>query len=213
MATNTKSTTADATKAQNLINGAQQSLLATSKLTILGVAMLVSAIITKIQGYLTLDQNVSQTLAAYRAAVAARKAAAPDRKQFIAGFIATLKAQFGPANPVLQTFGIAPPKARKQLTAEEKATAAALGKQTKSVRGPTGKVQRGKVTVQGAPGMVLVTATGQPVPGVTQGPTAPAVPAPNGSSTPAVSAPAVPAPASSNGTGGSNGSGSNGSAQ
>ncbi|MHB8418222.1 MAG: hypothetical protein ACYDCL_09110, partial [Myxococcales bacterium] len=81
--------------------------------------------------------------------------------------------------------------------AEEKATAAAQGKRTKTVRGPIGKNQRANVTVDGKPGMVFKTATGEEIPGATQGPIPPAVaPAPAPSSTPA-----EPAPANGSGNG------------
>ncbi|MHB8419269.1 MAG: hypothetical protein ACYDCL_14425 [Myxococcales bacterium] len=197
MSTKSKGVSAEVTKVQNLIAGAQKNLIATSNLVVLGATMLVSAIITKLQGYLTLEENVGTTQAAYRAAVAARKEQEADVKTFVDGFISVLKATFGPGNPVLQSFGIAPPKTRKQLTAEEKATAAAIGKQTKVVRGPIGKNQRANVTVDGKPGMVFKTATGEEIPGATKGPIAPAVaPAPAPSSTPA-----EPAPANGSGNG------------
>ncbi len=183
------SVTKEVSQAKALIAGAQQSLPAKTVLTILGVAITVPAIIAKLQTLLTLDLQVAQTYAAWRAAVAARKTAVPGLRSFMAAFVSVLKQQLGPRNPVLQTFGIPPPKARRQLTAEEKATAVALGKRTHGRRGPTGKRQRAAITVDGKPGVQLVDAQGNVVPGVTRGPIAPA-PAP------ADEAPAPAAPAS-----------------
>ncbi len=199
MATKSNGSSKEMSIVANLIKGATGSLAATSSLTVLGTAMLVSAILTKLQGYAALGSNVAQTYAAWRKAVADQKAAMPELRQFTSAFIAVLKQQLGPGNPVLQNFGIAPPKTRKQLSAEEKATSAALAKRTKKVRGPTGKVQRAQVTVEGKPGLQFVDPSGTPQPGLTRGPVPPAqLPA----DAPPVAEPAAPA---KNGSGPGNG--------
>ncbi|MHB8416939.1 MAG: hypothetical protein ACYDCL_02615 [Myxococcales bacterium] len=200
MGTKNHGSAADVTKIQNLVAGFEKSMVATSNFVVLGVSMLVSAIIIKLQGYLTLDANTKSTEAAWKAAVAAQRQAEAEAHTFVQSVTTSLKAFFGPGNPVLQTFGIAPPKQRKQRTAEQKATSAALAKRTKGVRGPVGKNQRAAVTPDGKPGMQFVDAQGNVVPGLAKGPTPPAAePTP----------PQEPPPAGSNG----NGNGSNGSSK
>jgi hypothetical protein len=107
-------------------------------------------------------------------------------------------------------------KAKAQPSAETKAVAVGLARETRAARGPTGKA-RAAITTQGKPGLVLVNPSGQPIPGPLAGPIPP------GSGTPAAvnlvpgsdgSSPAVtPTPAGSTAapstpsTGGPSGSG------
>ena len=200
MASKSNGSKADVSKATNLVAGAQKNLPTTSRFTILGVAMLVPAIIAKLQGFLTLDLQVAQTYAAWKAAVAAREAALPEAKAFIAAFIAVLRQEFGPGNPILPSFGIPLPKPRRQPTAEQKATAVALAKRTHGKRGPTGKRQRAAITVAGKPGMKLVDPQGNEIPGVTQGPIAPAG---GNDAAPGVTAPAAGTQPAAGGSGNS----------
>lgn len=79
-------------------------------------------------------------------------------------------------SPLLMDFGMKPASAKaKPRTASEKAVAAALAKQTKAVRGPTGKNERAATTAAGKPGLVLVSASGTPmaIPNGVVGPTPP----------------------------------------
>ena len=85
----------------------------------------------------------------------------------------SIKGQFGAGSPQLVDFGITPKKARPPRTAAEKAVSSALATQTRTVRGPTSKKARAAVTTQGKPGLVLVSATGTPIPGGIAGPTPP----------------------------------------
>ena len=131
--------------------------------------------------------------------MAAKKAGTAGTLAFLDGLETALKAAFGSGSVQLQDFGIKPPKAKKQLTVEEKALSVAAAKGTKKVRGIIGKNQRAAITTQGKPGLALVDAQGNVVPGALTGPTPP------GSGTPvAVNAAAVstaaPAPSSTPGS-------------
>jgi hypothetical protein len=63
-----------------------------------------------------------------------------------------------------------------QLTSEQMALKAAKAKLTRTARGTKGSKQKLAVTAQGQPGLVLVSATGEPMPGVLSGPSAPGIP-------------------------------------
>lgn len=110
--------------------------------------------------------------------------------------MAALKAQFGVGNPILTDFGINPKKPTAQRTAAEKAVSVALAAQTKAARGSNlGKKQKEAVTASGTPGLVLVSATGQPMASSVKGPTRP------GEAEPVDAAPGLSPSAPSTGSG------------
>ncbi len=183
-----------------MIAGFTKDFTAKMSLTVEGSAMGQPAILTQLGGIKTLLTNVDATRKALTAAVAAKKAGTPDAMTFLANLETALKAQFGSRNPVLQDFGIALPKTKAKPTAEQQAISVAARRQTRQARGTKGKKQALEIVAQGKPGLVLVTATGQPVPGALAGPVAPVVPA-------AVAAAPVEAPPS-NGAGGGPGASS-----
>ena len=135
-------------------------------------------------------------LATYAPATAARSAlkqALADRTQKVAAAhleVAQLKAYlqvaWGKGNPQLGAFGFEA-KARTPLTSEQSTLKTAQARLTRKARGTKGSKQKLGVTSQGQPGLVLVDASGTPVPGVLKGPSAPG-------GTPTAAAPAtVPA--------------------
>jgi hypothetical protein len=87
--------------------------------------------------------------------------------------------QWGKGSPVLAAFGfvVTQPKQKSSAT---KAIAAAKSLLTRQARGTLGARQKQAVTANGSVGLVLVNANGQSIPGVTQGPIPPALPANTG---------------------------------
>ncbi len=121
-------------------------------------------------------------LATYAPATEARSAlkqTQDDRTQKVAAArqeVVQLKAYlltaWGKGSPQLAAFGFEP-KARTPLTSEDSALKAAKAKLTRKARGTKGSQQKLEVTTQGQPGLVLVDASGTPMPGVVKGPSAP----------------------------------------
>ena len=180
-----------------MVAGFQKDFTAKQSLTVEGTAMLQPAILAQLKAELAVITDADDARNALAAKVAVKKAGAAGTKSFLSQLEAALKTAFGSGNPQLQDFGIAPPKAKKALTVEQKALSVAAAKGTKKARGIIGKNQRAKITTQGKPGLAVVDAQGNVVPGALTGPTPP------GSGTPAtVNAGTVVGspPASGNGT-------------
>jgi hypothetical protein len=158
--------------------GTTQNIVGKATVTVATVAMTAVQINAKLGQGDTLYAAVTAARAQLDTAMAAWKAAEPGLRAFVTAYIDALKGLFGVGNPVLKTFGIVI-KPRTKPSAETTAKAVALRKGTHAVRGPTSKKQRAAITTQGTPGLVLVSPTGQPIPGALAGPIPP------GSGTPA----------------------------
>jgi hypothetical protein len=161
-------------KLQTVRNATAAALPATSVLNLDGQSV-------KISDLLTILDSALATFPALDAAKAGLKQAQSDRTQKVAsaealvGFLKTyLVLNWGKGSPQLAPFGFTP-KARTPLTSEQMTLKAAKAKLTRTVRGTKSSKQKLGVTVQGQPGLVLVDATGTPMPGVLKGPTAPGV--------------------------------------
>ncbi len=169
-----------------MVAGFQKDFTAKQSLTVNGTSMLQPAILSQLAAELALLTATDAARTALATAVAAKKAGAAGTTLFLTQLEQALKSTFGTGSPQLQDFGIAPPKPRKQLTVEQKALSVAAAKGTKKARGIIGKNQRAAITTQGKPGLAVVDAQGNVVPGALTGPTPP------GSGTPVtVSAAAV----------------------
>jgi hypothetical protein len=162
-----------------LETGTTQNIVGKATVTIATVAMTAAQINAKLGQGDTLYAAVVAARTQLDTAMAAWKAAEPGLRAFVTAYIDVLKGIFGAGNPILKTFGIVI-KARSKPSAETTAKAVALRKETHEVRGPTSKKQRAAITTQGTPGLVLVSPTGQPIPGALAGPIPP------GQGTPAV---------------------------
>jgi hypothetical protein len=165
--------------------GFQKDFTAKQSLTVNGTSMLQPAILSQLAAELALLTDTDAARTALANAVAAKKAGAAGTTLFLSQLEQALKTTFGSGNPQLQDFGIAPPKAKKQLTVEQKALSVAAAKGTKKVRGIIGKNQRAAITTQGKPGLAVVDPQGNVVPGALTGPTPP------GSGTPVTVNPAA----------------------
>ncbi|MHB8419871.1 MAG: hypothetical protein ACYDCL_17485 [Myxococcales bacterium] len=198
-----------------MIAGITKDLTTKMSLTVGGLSMTQAAILAKLAAIESLFDAVTSARNGLTVAVAVKNAGAQDAKQFMADLKKAVEAQFGSRSPLLPDFGIALPKAKAARTTAEKAASAALGEQTRTVRGTKGKKQKAKVTVAGSPGVVVVGPDGQPLPGVTKGgPTAPATIPVAGGDGPAASlaaASGTPTGASAPAGGGSTPAGGNGS--
>jgi hypothetical protein len=174
MATTNKQTVSIiANRITSMSAGFTKDLTAKESLTVEGTSMLQPAILAQLATELALVTNAEAARNALATAVAAKKAGAAATTKFLSDLEAALKAAFGSGSAELQDFGIAAPKAKKVLTAEQKALAVAAAKSTKVARGIIGSVQRAKITTQGKPGLALVDAQGNVVPGAVTGPTPP----------------------------------------
>jgi hypothetical protein len=153
-------------------SGTTQNIVGKTTVTVATVAMTAAQINAKLGAADTLYAAVVAARAALKTALAAWTAAEPGLRTFVAAYELALKGLFGAGNPILASFGIVQ-KARATPSAETKAKAVALRKQTLAVRGPTSKKARAAITTQGSPGLVLVSPTGQPIPGALAGPIPP----------------------------------------
>jgi hypothetical protein len=167
---------------------------ANQSLTVGGATHTVSEITALLQSFVDLREAVDTAKAASQAKLEAERAQAPSLRGFIATFETFVKGTFGNSPDTLADFGIPPKKARKPLTAEQKAAATLKRKATRAARHTMGKNQRKAVK-----GSVQVTVTATPL----APPQPVATPsAPSGTAPPAPPAPAAPtgaAPSGGNG--------------
>ena len=150
-------------------------------LTFGGVVYTVTQVTTNLQEIVDLRTATTNAQASAKACVAAETAKLPPLLLFLAAYVAYVKATFGNAPDVLADFGLAPRKARKPLTTEQKAAAAAKAKATRAARGT-----KGPVAIQDITGNVIgVTVTPITAPVAPATPPAPPPAAPANASTPA----------------------------
>jgi hypothetical protein len=99
-----------------------------------------------------------------KARAAAEKARLPTLFAFLIAYVAFVKATFGDTVDVLADFGLAPRKAPRPLTPEEKALAKAKRKATREARGTKGPVAR-LATVGNVVGVTVTPITKPPATG------------------------------------------------
>jgi hypothetical protein len=80
-----------------------------------------------------------------RAKLADEKAEMPRLREFLLAFVMFIRAAFGASPDVLADFGLDPTKARKPLTVEQMAAAAAKRAATRAARGIIGRRKRARV--------------------------------------------------------------------
>jgi hypothetical protein len=140
--------------------------------TVGGASRTVNEVTTELQSFVDLREAVEAAKAASKAKLESERAQAPSLRGFISTFETFVKGTFGNSPETLADFGIAPRKAPKPLTAEQKAAAALKRIATREQRHTMGKVQR-----KGVKGSVQVTVTATPL-AAPQPVTAPPVVAP-----------------------------------
>lgn len=154
-------------------SGVMNEIPSTTDLLVAGQPVSQPALDAELKSDIHLFQAVIDAQTQLQTARAARKAAIQAVRQRYKEIRAALIVRFGSGNPVLQKFGILPPKPRKQLTAEEKAVKNAKAKLTRGKRHTMGSKQKSMLKTIGTP-TVEITPDGTtviPPPGETQPPT------------------------------------------
>jgi len=151
----------EATLAVKLAAGTQKHLSTIGQLILESGTYTPAQVEAELQAFAKLRATVDAAKAAVKAALADEKSKGPAMRAFYIAFIAYVRAAFGNSPDVLADFGLAPKKARKPLTAEQMAAAAAKRKSTREARGTLGK--RKKSAIHGdVTGVVLTPVTGAP---------------------------------------------------
>jgi hypothetical protein len=183
MATTTRTKTAVTGLAQQLIAGTAKHLGSATNVTLLGRTYTPADLTAQLQRVGSMHADVDAAKAATETKLAALKAGMTTIRPLMQALVAYVKATYGSQPDVLGDFGVHP-KAKKTLTAEEKAAAAAKRKATRVARGTKGSVQKkaikgdvAGITVTPIKTQVVVSATSAatgttPAGGTTPAPTA-----------------------------------------
>jgi hypothetical protein len=147
-------------------------------LTVGGATFTVTSLTQLMQGFVDAREAVEGLKAALRTKVEAERTQAPSQRAVISAFVRIVRGTFGSSADVLADFGLALPKARTPMTAEEKAVAVAKRAATRAARQTMGKNQ--KKDMKGAVKAALVVT---PI-----GASAPVAPVSPAASTPAAAA-------------------------
>jgi hypothetical protein len=168
--------------AEQLIAGTNKHFATMTQIMVAGSAFTPAQVTAKLQTLVTLRSDVDASRASTKARIAAEKTDMPALRIFMDAFVTFVKAAFGTQPDVLADFGLHP-KARKQLTAEQKTAAAAKRKATRAARHTMGTKQR--KTVKGDVTGIVVTpvAVPKPVAAAPSGPSAPATSTGTGTTT------------------------------
>jgi hypothetical protein len=142
-------------RAEDLVAGAQKHFASATSLAFAGASFTPAQVQANLQSLITLLTDVDTAKATTKAKLAAVKLQAPALRTFVAAFESFVRATVGNAPDVLADFGLAPKKARKPLTVEQKAAAAAKRDATRAARGTKGSQQ--KKAVKGDVTGVVVT--------------------------------------------------------
>jgi len=144
---------------QQLVEGTQKDLPATSTVVVDGQVMKQADIVAKLQGWIQLFQQVDATKAPSRSAQQALQAAVPEMHQFMVLYGQALKTNLGKSSPLLADFGLATTQ-RKVPTSETRVLAKARAASTREARQTMGKVQ--KKAVKGTPVTTVMVSANSP---------------------------------------------------
>ena len=131
--------------ADSLASGTQKHLSSASTLAFDGGSFAPAQVENQLKLISSLRADAESAKLTAKAKLAAEKAQLPSLMAFMNAFIAFVKATFGDSPEVLADFGLAPKKARKPLTVEQKAAAKAKRDATRKARGTTSKKQKSQV--------------------------------------------------------------------
>ena len=184
MTTATRSKIAVTTLAQQLIAGTAKHLGNVTNVTLLGSTYTPAQLTAQLQRVGSLHSDLDAARAATEAKLAALNAGMTTIRPLMQALIAYVKAIYGSQPDVLGDFGVHP-KAKRTLTAEQNAAAAAKRQATREARGTKGSVQ--KKAIKGDVSGITVT----PIK------TQPVVPATSTTSSAPTAAGTTPAPAAS----------------
>jgi hypothetical protein len=133
---------------QQLVAGTQKNLATTSTVDVNGQELKQTDIVAQLQSWIPLFQQVDATIAPYRDATKALRAAAPAIRQYVGLYRMALRQVFGKGSPLLADFGMSVTQ-QKTPTPATHVVATAKAASTRKARGTLGKQRR--KTVKGAP--------------------------------------------------------------
>ncbi|HEV3194211.1 MAG TPA: hypothetical protein VGY54_27085 [Polyangiaceae bacterium] len=165
MSTLKKGNRKEADFATQLVAGAQKHLSNIGQLVIEGSTFTPAEAQAKLIAFANLRNDVDAARATLKAKLTAEMAQLAGLREFFLAFVTFVKAAFGNSPDILADFGVKPKKARKPLTVEQKAAAAAKRKSTRAARGVIGT--RKRAVIKGdVTGVVVSPVKGaQPEPG------------------------------------------------
>ncbi len=142
-------------RATQLIAGIQKHLASVPSITLASAAYTPAQIAAALQLLLTLLGDVATARSVVTAKLAAERAQAPTVRSLISALVSYVRVTFSESPDVLADFGLAPPKARTPLTAEQQIVAVAKRASTRKARGTTSR--KAKLAVTGNVVSVVVT--------------------------------------------------------
>ena len=158
------------------VAGCNQQFPAKSTVNIAGQTLTPAQLVAVFSAAISAIQAVAPARAQLKELVAAQKTAIQVARSLYTALKKYCEAVFGKGSPILADFGFSPAKPRTP-SSQTKALAQAKAQLTRKAHGTDkGKRQRQAITVSGSPGLVLYGPDGKPIPGVTRGPTPPALP-------------------------------------
>ena len=172
---NSNSKQAKVQKLANAATGVTNEFPAATKVTLLGQTYTPAQIAAVFTAAGTAVDAVTPAKAQLQQLIASQGTALKVANQLYVALKKYCESTFGKGSPELAAFGFST-ALPKQPSSETKALAKAKSALTRQARGTIGPRKKQSVTVNGSPGLVLVGANGQVIPGVTQGPTPPALP-------------------------------------
>jgi hypothetical protein len=159
----TRGLNTEATRVKQLILGTQKYYPnASATLQVGGTAYTVSALTQLMQSFVNARDAVEAAKAALKAAVQTEQSQSPSQSAVIRAFETVVRGTFGTQADVLADFGLAPPKARAPITAEQKAVAVAKRAATRKARGTAGKNQKKAIKGDVKAALVVTPANGSP---------------------------------------------------
>jgi hypothetical protein len=146
----------------NQLSRVKQLILGTGKhyangsqtIQLAGATFTVTALTQLMQNFVDNREAVEASKAATKTKIETERTQAPSQIAVVTAFEKVVRGSFGTSADVLADFGLALPKARAPMTAEQKAVAVAKRAATRKARGTMGKVQ--KKAVKGAVSATLV---------------------------------------------------------
>jgi hypothetical protein len=163
----TKSISKEAVLAEQLAEGTQKHIGATTPVLVAGGTFTSVQIVAQLNSLTALRAAVDSAKSALRARLADERSKAPTLVAFLQAYEGFVRSAFGTQPDVLADFGLAPRKIKTPPTVEQKAAAKAKRAATRAARGTIGKKK--KLAIHGNVTGVLVTpvtqpATAQPLP-------------------------------------------------
>ena len=143
-------------KLNQIIRGVQTTLSSNQTYVIDGQSYKQSTLLTALKEQVAPFDAAAAAHEVLKKAVVDREAARPAALAFYNAVVSVLLGSYGGDTTTLATFGLAPRKAKRQLTSEEKLKAAAKAKATRALRGTVGPKKKLEIKAQGT---VAVSAT------------------------------------------------------